>query len=137
MATLLERRSAARLALAEPLAGQVSPSLEMRLLDISTTGARFTHLTLLRPGVTYVLRLPPALGSLALSVRVIRSRVIGQERRPTEARTLRYESGVVFLGLTEAQRATLRGLIAQCAVHRKAPVEIPPDRSETNGGSPS
>lgn len=132
-----ERRGAVRVVITERLGGRARATLEVRLLDLSATGARIAHLDLLRPGVIYAFQLPPALGALPLSVRVVHSRVVGTEPSPAGERILRYESGVVFLGLTEEQRSTLERLIAQLVPDGKPPDRTPPGKRETNGGSPS
>ncbi len=121
-----ERRGAGRVAMREPIAGRARPTLEVRLLDLSATGARIAHREQLHPGVTLALQLPPALSLRALSVRVIHSRVVGTEPGPAGAQILRYESGMVFLGLTEEQRTVLHSLIAQLVPNGKDPAQTPP-----------
>ncbi len=121
-----ERRGANRVVISEPLGGRARPTLEVRLLDLSTTGARVAHRVQLRPGVTFALQLPPALSALALSVRVIHSRVVGTEPGPAGAQILRYESGVVFLGPTEEQQSVLQRLIAQRVPNGQDATQTPP-----------
>ncbi len=132
-----ERRGVARVVMREPLGGRARATLDVRLLDLSTTGARIAHRDQLRPGVTFALQLPPTLDALALSMRVIHSRVVGTEPRPAGAQILRYESGVVFLGLTEAQRTTLERLIAQLVPNGQDAAQTPPGEREANGDSDS
>ncbi len=137
MADSQERRGAARVTITEPLGARARATLEVHLLDLSATGARISHLDLLRPGVIYALHLSPALGTLALSVRVVHSQVVGTEPSPAGERILRYESGVVFVALTEEQRTTLERLVAQFVPNGKGPDGTPPGGRETNGGTPS
>ena len=132
-----ERRGAARVTISEPLGARARATLEVRLIDLSATGARIAHFDLLRPGVIYALQLSPALGTLTLSARVVHSRIVGTEPSPAGERILRYESGVVFVGLTEEQRTTLEQLVAQLVPNGKGPDGTPSGGRETNGGTPS
>ncbi len=126
MTGLQERRGADRMIITEPLGGRARATLDVRLLDLSTTGARIAHRDQLRPGATFALQLPPTLDALALSMRVIHSRVVGTEPSPAGAQILRYESGVVFLGLTEEQRTVLQRLIAQRVPNGQDATQTPP-----------
>jgi len=102
-----ERRQAPRIAVAGRLGGRARAILDARILDISLTGARIAHLNPLPPGTPCTFELPPGIGSVLLSARVVRSAVIGSEQTPEKRRLLRYESGLTFVGLTEEQHAAL------------------------------
>lgn len=111
MADSQERRGAIRAVVPGRIGGRVRATLEIRLLDLSLSGARVEHQNLLRPGFVCALELPPTLGSLSLSVRVVRSIVVGTEQNEAGERLLRYESGLTFIGLTAKQHATLSSIL--------------------------
>jgi len=115
MSAFVERRRGRRVSIPGRPGGRVRATLEARLLDLGSTGARIEHHNLLRLGFTCTLELPPALGALVLSVRVVRSAVVGTETGPSGERLLRYESGLAFLDLTAAQQATLEGVLDRLA----------------------
>ena len=80
MADTSDRRSVARLTVPLHLSG---PGLELRLvrlLDLSPEGARIEHLEPLREGVVCVVDLPPTLGRLRLTGRVVWTGVRGGEQ---------------------------------------------------------
>jgi hypothetical protein len=95
--------------------GRVQATVDVRVLDLSATGARIEHSNLLRPGFTCALELPQSLGGRSLPVRVVRSSVIGAEGAPTGDRVLRYESGLAFGVLSLEQRAALEAVLARLA----------------------
>lgn len=107
MDELKERRRAHRIMIAGRLGGRARAMLDVRIVDLSTTGARIEHLSLLPPGIPCTLGLPPAIGSLVLSARVVRSVVAGSDQSPGGKRLLRYESGIEFVGITAEQQAAL------------------------------
>ena len=107
MAELQERRRAPRIAVSGRLGGRARAILDVRIVDLSLTGARIEHLNPLRPGTPCTCELPPAIGSLVLSARVVRSAVIGTEQTPSGKRLLRYESGLTFVNLKEDQQEAL------------------------------
>jgi hypothetical protein len=92
---------------------RVRSNLPARLVDLSLTGARIAHLDLLPPGSPTSVELPAATGSVALSVRVAWSSVVGSEPSPEGERRLRYHSGLAFVGLTAEQQATLANILEQ------------------------
>jgi len=92
---------------------RVRSNLPARLVDLSLSGARIAHLDLLRPGSPTTVELPAAIGSVALSVRVAWSCVVGSEPSPEGERRLRYHSGLAFVGLTAEQQATLANILEQ------------------------
>jgi hypothetical protein len=65
----------------------------------------------LLPGSACTLELPPALGSLVLSARVIHSAVMGSEVNPEGYRLVRYQSGLAFVDVTAAQEAVLADIL--------------------------
>lgn len=111
MDELLQRRQTVRIPIVGRLAARARPSLDVRLLDLSLAGARIEHLDLLRPGLPCTLKVPAAIGSLVVSARVVWSSVIGSEQSPAGERLLRYQSGLVFVGLTAKQQAALVSIL--------------------------
>ncbi|MBI2163333.1 MAG: PilZ domain-containing protein, partial [candidate division NC10 bacterium] len=107
MADTPERRRATRVVVAGRLGGRARAILDVRILDLSLTGARIEHLSPLRPGSPCAFELPTAIGSLVLAARVVRSTVIGNEPTPDGGRLLRYESGLTFVGVTPEQQVAL------------------------------
>ncbi len=115
---LLRRNRAvrSRVAMVPPLPVQSRAAMQLRLLDLSLSGACIEHPTRLQPGSYCVLEFPPALGPFTLTAHVVRSVVVGVEQGPRETRTLRYESGVAFVHVTPAQQAALAHLLEHLSV---------------------
>lgn len=113
MAEYRRQRQAARVRLAGRPTTRVRPTLDARLIDLSTTGARIEHVDLLRPGFACSLELPAANGSTVLSGQIVWSSVVGTEASPEGERHLRYESGLAFLGVTAEQQVTLTKILEQ------------------------
>ncbi len=113
MSAPVERRRTRRISIPGRPGGRVRATLEARLLDIGATGARIEHNNLLRPGFTCTLELPPTLGALVVTVRVVRSIVVGTETSPSGERILRYESGVAFVNVPAEQQAALDAILAR------------------------
>jgi hypothetical protein len=111
MADIPERRRAPRTLIAGRLGGRARATLEVSVLDLSTTGARIEHGDLLRPRATCMFQLPPALGELVLSARVVHSSIVGAEQSPQGERRLRYQSGLAFVGITADQQAALAAIL--------------------------
>lgn len=111
MAGTPERRQATRILVTERLGARARATLEVRLLDLSKSGTRIEHSGLLRPGATYTFELPPALGSLVLTAKVVHSRVVGTEATPEGERLLLYQSGLTFIGITAEQQVGLGAVI--------------------------
>ncbi|HSB67812.1 MAG TPA: PilZ domain-containing protein [Candidatus Methylomirabilis sp.] len=111
MTDLKDRRGAPRVVIPGRIGSRVRATIEARILDLSTSGARIEHQNLLRPGFACTLELPPALGAHSLAVRVVRSTVVGTEQSGTGERLLRYESGLAFVGITEEQQIGLKQIL--------------------------
>ena len=107
MAEFRERRRVFRTPIAGELGARARSTLDVRLLDLSTFGARIEHLALLRPGSACTFELPPAIGALTLSARIIHSSVVGAAPTREGERLLRYQSGLAFTGITADQQITL------------------------------
>ena len=55
--------------------------------------------------------LPPSIGALTLSARIIHSSVVGAAPTREGERQLRYQSGLVFTGITMDQQTTLESAL--------------------------
>jgi hypothetical protein len=107
MAGTLGRRRIARLTVPWHLSG---PGLELRLvrlLDLSADGARIEHLEPLHEGVGCMVDLPPALGRLRLTGRIVWTGLRGGEHTLEGDLRLHYQSGLAFTGVTREQQAAL------------------------------
>jgi hypothetical protein len=111
MTDLRERRGASRIPIAGQIGARARATLDVRLIDLSTTGARIEHGELLRPGSACAFQLPPAIGPLVLTARVVHSAVIGAAPTPDGERQLRYQSGLAFVNVTPEQRAALEEVV--------------------------
>jgi len=111
MTTIPERRRGRRVAVAGRPGGRVRATLDARLLDLSSTGARIEHRNLLRPGFTCTLEFPATLAKMVLTVQIVRSIVVGTEYTDGGDRLLRYESGVCFINMTPEQQQTVEQIL--------------------------
>jgi len=111
MAEFRERRRVARTPIAGELGARARSTLDVRLLDLSAFGARIEHLDLLRPGSACTFELPPSIGALILSARIIHSSVVGAAPAREGERKLRYQSGLVFTGITADQQTSLESAL--------------------------
>jgi hypothetical protein len=106
-----ERRRAPRLRVGGRMGAQARAWLDVRLMDLSLTGARIEHRDVLQPGSTCTFEFPPALGGLLVAVRVVHSTIVGGVPGPGEQPHARYQSGLEFVGLKADQRARLAGIV--------------------------
>jgi hypothetical protein len=110
-----ERRMVPRTTLAERPAAGVRGLREVRLLDLSLTGAQIEHLDLLQPGAACTLDLPPPCGALSLPAQVVWCAVIGRKRKLGGEAHLVARSGLRFPTLTGAQHAALADTLRHLA----------------------
>ncbi len=113
MAELVERRKMPRVRIAGQLGGRARATLDVRLLDLSVSGARIAHYEVLRPSAPCSFQLPSAIGAATLPARIVWSRLVGSERNEAGERILCYQSGLVFTSLTDEQRAALESVVAR------------------------
>ncbi len=111
----VERRQAIRVAFVRHPRAQAHGNLEVRVVDLSTTGARITVGEPLDHGFRCTLEFSPELGSLRLSARVVWSGVFGAEQTEQGERHIIYQSGLIFPQLTVEQQAALASLLEQLA----------------------
>ncbi len=108
-----DRRSIARVSIPWHVDARVYGDQEGRILDFSPAGIRLEHVEPLRPGATCTLELPPPLGPLQLTARVIWSQIRGGEQTPEGERRLHYQSGLAFTGVTAEQKAILAAALTR------------------------
>lgn len=106
-----ERRGAPRVPITVNVGAKARTTLEVRLVDLSVTGARIEHRELLRPGSACAFQFPPAIASLVLSARVIHSSIIDAVQSENGRRHLRYQTGIQFIEVTPEQRTLLEGIV--------------------------
>ena len=107
MVTGPEQRRAMRVDVPKPFrAGQLEPHV-VQLLDLSLLGVRVTHLEPWDNGVPCAVDLPPSLGVLRLTGRVIWTRRRSTEQTLAGDRRDHYESGIEFTNPTPEQKKAL------------------------------
>lgn len=111
MADPRDRRGAPRILVGGQIGARARATLDVRLIDLSVTGARIEHGELLRPGSACTFQLPPAIGSVALAARIVHSAIIGVTPISDGDRQLHYQSGLAFLNVTPEQRAALEEIV--------------------------
>ncbi len=103
-----ERRRVVRLSVPQHLSGPLLEIRLARLLELSAEGVRIEHPDPLREWLTCILDLPPALGRLRLTGRVVWTRSQQSERSGEDSsRDTSYQSGLSFVHMTLEQRAAL------------------------------
>ncbi len=102
-----ERRRVARLIVPSHLGGvEMEPQL-VRLLDLSAEGARIEHPGHLHEGLICFVALPPALGGVCLTGKVVWTRLHKGEQTFEGDKHRYYQSGLAFHGITPEQQAAL------------------------------
>jgi len=102
-----ERRVAPRTRVVGRPAARVQGMREVRLVDLSLTGAQIEHLDLFRLGANCGLDLPPPFGALSLPAQVVWCTVIGRKRKLGGESHILARSGLRFTPLTVGQHAAL------------------------------
>lgn len=106
-----ERRREPRVRHSGHPGARARPVLEVGLLDISTTGTRIEHREVLQPGSLCTLELPPVIGGLTVSARVVWSSIIGSEQPLEGEQRSPYQSGLEFVDVTPEQQADLERIL--------------------------
>ena len=113
-----ERRRVARLTVPSHLGGFELELRLVRLLDLSSEGARIEHPGHLYEGAVCFVGLPPALGRVRLTGRVMWTRLHKAEQAFGGDKDLCYHSGLLFIEMTpEQQRALPAALEMLKTVH--------------------
>jgi PilZ domain len=110
-----EQRVAPRTRVVGRPAARVQGMREVRLLDLSLTGAQIEYLDLFRLGAPCALALPPPFGALSLPAQVVWCTVIGRQRTPGGESHLLARSGLRFTTLTVGQHAALADTLQHLA----------------------
>ncbi len=113
-----------RLVFREPVNGDVTATHEVRIADLSLSGARLEHTAILRPGNTCYLRNHLRGQPLTLICRIVWSTAVARSREESRGQLL-FHSGLEFEALAQdAQRVLDEFLKARSA-------------SPGNGGTPA
>ena len=118
-----DRRAVRRMPLAEHPAVRVQGMREVRLLDLSLTGAQIEHLDLFRCGASCALEFPPPFGALSLPAQVVWCAVIGRQRKLGGTAHLVARSGLWFPRLTGVQQTALAATLQHLATARQPLVD--------------
>ncbi len=121
MADMPERRRVPRVVVPWHLGGRVLDGGEMRILDLSTAGVGIEHADALQPGSSCTLEVPLPFGPLQLAARVVWSLLKGGGQIREGGPRFRYQSGLVFTGLTPEQQAALARAVETLQAARDAP----------------
>jgi hypothetical protein len=96
---------------------------EVRLLDLSLTGAQIEHLDLFRLSAFCALDFPPPFGALSLPAQVVWCTVVGRQRKLGGTSHLVARSGLSFPRLTGAQHTALADTLRHLAATRHPGVD--------------
>ncbi len=125
MATRPDPRRVARLTIPAPLREGEYAHHPVHVLDLSPLGACIRHHTLLHDGVVCYLDLPPALGPLRLTGRLVWMALRRTEQTLEGTQRSHYESGIEFTGVTRAQRAALAEVLGKLQAAPASPERTP------------
>jgi hypothetical protein len=107
-----DRRRVMRVDVPRHLRGRELEPHFVHLVNLSPLGARVTHLEPWHEGAACAVDLPPALGVLRLSGRVVWTRLRSTEQTLAGDRRDHYESGIEFTSPTPAQQKALADALA-------------------------
>ncbi len=93
----------------------------VRLRDLSPRGARITHRAPLHTGGIGYVDLPPALGAVRLTGRLVWTRLRRVQHTVEGDRRALYESGLEFTSLTAQQQTALAAALATLQTVQSAP----------------
>ena len=103
-----DKRRAPRISVGKGSRGQLKSTISVAILNVSETGILFEVSSTLRPGSTYDLNATIAGLSFSALVRVTRCRAGGFAADDRGGRSLVYQAGGEFVGLSEEQTLALR-----------------------------
>jgi len=93
----------------------------VRLLELSSEGARIEHPEHLHEGLVCYVDLPPALGRVRLTGRVVWTKLHKAEQTFEGDKHLYYQSGLVFMGVTTEQQTALAAALEILKVEDDSP----------------
>ena len=112
MGTGVDRRQVARLTVPRRWGGGDLELHLVHMLDLSPRGVRITHREPLHAGGIGYVDLPPALGAVRLTGRLVWTRLRRIEQALAGDRRALYESGLEFTSLTPDQQTALADALA-------------------------
>jgi len=107
MATGVERRHSARLTIPSQFGDHGGQLQAVRLLKLSSAGARVEHLAPLQAGLLCLVDLPPALGRGSLTGRVVWSKLHRTEHSLEGEQRRYFQSGLTWTEFTPGQQERL------------------------------
>jgi hypothetical protein len=107
-----DRRRVARLTVPSHLGGFELELRLVRLLDLSAEGVRIEHPGHLHEGLVLFVDLPPDLGGVRLTGKVVWTRLRKGEQTFEGDKHRYYQSGLAFVGITPEQQAALAVALA-------------------------
>ena len=123
MVTGADRRRVARLSVPRRWGGGDLELHLVRMLELSSLGARITHRQPLHAGGIGYVDLPPAFGAVRLMGRLVWTQLLRMEQTFDGERRALYESGLEFTSLTPDQQVALASALATLQAGQD-----PPDR---------
>jgi hypothetical protein len=127
MVEMPDHRRVARLSVPRHLSGAGLEIRLVRLLELSPDGARIEHLEVLHEGVVCFVDLPPALGRVRVTARVVWTKLHMDEQTVEGHRHRYYQSGLAFTGVTPEQQGALAAALKILRAASDAPDRELPD----------
>ena len=126
MVTGADRRRVARLSVPRRWGGGDLELHLVRMLELSSLGARITHRQPLHAGGIGYVDLPPAFGAVRLMGRLVWTQLLRMEQTFDGERRALYESGLEFTSLTPEQQTALAAALATLQTGEAASDREPP-----------
>ncbi len=97
----------------------------VRLVDLSSLGARIEHPDPVHEEIACFLELPPALGEAHLVCRIVWTRLYEGERGLDGGTHVSYQSGLAFVGITPEQQTALASALEILKTEHDRPEHVP------------
>ncbi len=127
-----ERRRAARINVPAHLTGPGTQLRLVRIVDLSSEGARIEVTDPLPEGLVCYLEVPPAPSPLRLTCSVVWSRLHKSEQTVEGDKHRYYRSGLTFIGMTTEQQTALAAALERIRAEISRTTDTTPE-SETSG----